>query len=426
MKLDIPFNYQGETVTFSPGCAPDYIGRTAGGEVNQAALVAEAVAVPLGLPPLADFLRKVSDMLVVVNDGTRATPSGLILETIYETMQSVPRLKILVATGLHRTPTEEEYRGILGPTYDRLREVTSAHDGNTVENLTPVRSGPLEILVNPALAEAEYILVINSVEPHFFAGYTGGRKSFLPGLAGYPTVEASHAGAVLEAAAPLRTAGNPVREFIDQNTGFLDPSRVFAIQVVLDRFDKIVAAAAGNIDEAFAAACAGAYNFYTMPVGRRYDIVLAVVKPPLDINLYQTEKAWEHARYALKQGGILICVSACRQGIGSEFYQRLGRKYPDHSQWLALADRPYEMGLHKLVRTARLWEQGELWLVSAIDDQTACTFRYEPKPTVQAALDEAFAVKGPDASALIIDDAALTIPIVTEEQDISHNRLEEL
>ncbi len=414
MKLEIPFGHRYETVAFPPGSKPDHIGRTAGSKANEVSSVTRAIGRPAELPALPEYLHDLKDLLVVVNDGTRATPTGLILDSIHEALEAIPRLKIVVATGLHRAPTEEEYRRILGPTHDRFREVTFAHDGHAIEELTPVDCGGVEILVHPALAEADRILVINSVEPHFFAGYTGGRKSFLPGLAGYPSVEASHAGAVSATAAPLRTAGNPVREFIDEKTRFLDPSRVFAIQVVLDRFDKIVEVAAGNVDRAFALACAGAYKFYTMPVGQRYDIVLALVKPPLDINLYQAEKAWEHAKLALKPGGILICVSACGQGIGSEFYRRLGEKYPDHSRWLMLADKPYEMGLHKLVRTARMWEQGELWLVSAIDDQTARRFWYEPKPSVQAAVDEAFAIQGQNASLLVIDDAALTVPIVVE------------
>ena len=414
MEVDIPFGHRHEMVVFPHACAPAGIGRMAGSGADETSIITAALHHPLASPTLQDFLRQAGDLLIVVNDGTRATPTGRILEILAETLQGVPRLKIVVATGLHRAPTEAEYQSILGGAYTRFRDVTAAHDGNSLDDLTWVKNVDDKILINPAVAEAGRILVINSVEPHFFAGYTGGRKSFLPGLAGYPSVEASHAGAVSEAAAPLRTAGNPVREFIDASTRFLDMSRVFAIQVVLDRFDKIVIAAVGNMDRAFAVACAGATKFYTMTVGRRFDIVLAQVRPPLDINLYQTEKAWEHARYALKPGGILICVSACAQGIGSGFYWRLVEKYPDHSRWLGLAGRPYEMGLHKLVRIARMRESGELWLVSTIDEQTAQRFWYTAKPSVQAAVDEAFVRKGPHAAMLIVDDAALTVPVIAE------------
>jgi nickel-dependent lactate racemase len=415
MKLEVPFGNRCETVVFPSGVRPDRIGRTAGNCIDEIGAMSVAIKRPLGCPVLPEFLRDADELLVVVNDGTRATPTGLVLETICALVPALPRVKIIVATGLHRAPTEDEYRHILGRMYDRFRPVTFAHDGNTLEKLQWVKNGKGQTLINPTLAEAGHILVINSVEPHFFAGFTGGRKSFLPGLAGYPSVETSHAGAVSEAAAPLKVEGNPVREFITAGTEFLDPSKIFAIQLVLDRFDKIVMAAAGNIDQAFTAACAEAAKFYTMPVSRRYDIVLAQVRPPLDLNLYQTEKAWEQAKYALKRGGILICVSACTQGIGSTFYKNLGEKYPDHTGWLGLADRPYEMGLHKLVRTARMWGRGELWLVSEIDAPSARTFRYTPKPSVQAAIDDAFRIKGHEASVLIIDDAALTVPIFAEQ-----------
>ncbi len=413
MKLIITPNAESVTVQLPDTLQVDQIGRTAAGPTDIVKAMNQAVDRPLDSPPLNDFLRDADDLLVVVNDATRATPTGTVLSILGDRLTGVGNLKIIVATGLHRAPTDQEYRTILGQTYDRFRPLTVAHDGHDLDSLVWIDGGNHKILINPALARADRVLVINSVEPHFFAGYTGGRKSFLPGLAGYPSVEASHAAAVHPDAVPLRIAGNPVRGFIESNTGFVDPARTFAIQLVLDRFDKIAQISAGNLDQAFRLACAGADSMYTMSVNRRYDIVLAVVKPPLNINLYQAEKSWEHARYGLKNGGILICVSACPEGVGSSFYQRLSEKYPEQNTWIALAEQPYEMGLHKLVRTARMRAQGELWLVSNIADDTARKFWYEPKVSVQAALDEALTIKGPHASLLVIDDAALTVPVVS-------------
>jgi len=414
MELQILVGSRSETVVFPDRSRPDRIGRTAGDELDIPALLRRACEQPIASPPLADFLRGAKNLLIVVNDATRATPTGVILEAIRDELKTVPEVKIVVATGLHRAPTGEEYRAILGAAHNDFRAVCFAHNGHQLDELEWIDGGQEKILINPALLGAERVLIINSVEPHFFAGYTGGRKSLLPGLAGYPSVEASHAGAVSELAAPLRVADNPVRRFIQRNTNFIDSVQVFAVQVVLDRFDKIAQAFAGNIDPAFSRACAGAYKFYTMPVERRYDIVLALVPSPLDINLYQTEKAWEHAKYALKPGGILICVSACHEGIGSEFYRQLAEKYPDFSRWLSLAEQPYEMGLHKLVRTARMRNQGELWLVSDLDSETVRRFWYEPKTSVQKAVDEALAIRGRDALILIVDDAALTVPVFAE------------
>ena len=414
MHLEIPYGLQSEKVVWNARYAPDRVGRVAGGVADPAPLIRQACAQPVDSVPLDEFLRRARDLLVVINDATRATPTGTILHALREKLAAVPRVKIVVATGLHRAPNDDEYRTLLGPTHDDFRAVCFAHDGNKPEELEWVDGGEQRVLINPSVPAADRILVINSVEPHFFAGYTAGRKSFLPGLAGYPSVEASHAGAVAEAAAPLRVAGNPIREFIDRNTGFIDCAKVFALQVVLDRDDKIARVYAGNIDSTFRLACAVAHKFYTMPVHRRYEIVLALVRPPLDINLYQTEKAWEHARYGLVQGGILICVSRCREGAGSDFYQRLNVEYPDHAQWLELEHQPYRMGLHKLVRTARMWRQGDLWVVSDVDEDTARRAWYEPKPSVQQALDDALAKQGREASLLIIDDAALTVPVVVE------------
>ncbi len=412
MELHLPFSTAVERIAVPDSLPADRIGRTAGDDTPAEDILRRALASPLQSSSLADFCRAAADLLVVINDTTRSTPTGLILAAIQEILPPPERVHIIVATGLHRAPTEEEYQLLLGDAYDRWRGRTIAHDGWAVDELVEVDGGSSPVLVHPALKAARHILVITSVEPHFFAGYTGGRKSFLPGLAGYPSVEESHAHAVSEEAQPLRIAGNPVREFISGNTDFLRGKAIFSIQVVLDRFDKIVFAAAGDVDESFTAACVAARSFYTMSVSRRYDIVVALVRPPLDLNLYQTEKAWEHARYAVNQGGIALCASACPQGIGSRFYERLISAYPDQSQWLQLADQPYEMGAHKLVRTARMRAHAELWLVSTLEHNLVRQYGYEPKESLQSAMTEAVALKGDDATTLIIDDAALTVPIL--------------
>lgn len=316
--------------------------------------------------------------------------------------------RVIVATGLHRAPTEPELQRIFGALLEVIRDRILIHDGYDQSRLTPWESSDGPVYINRAVADADRLILLSSVEPHFFAGYTGGRKSIVPGLAGKESVERSHAGAVSRNAQPLRVAGNPVREYIHKNTMFIDPRRIWSIQTVLDANDRLAAAFAGNIDKTFEAACAVAQKYYVRSISQAYDIVLAAIYPPLDVNLYQAQKGWELSQIAVKDNGALVVTSPCTEGVGSSFYAKLSETFPNEGEWVSLAERPYTMGLHKLVRTARIRSRIRLMAVTEMPVEAVTKFGYEAHRSVNDAIDAAVAHVGLPARALVVEDAGLT------------------
>jgi nickel-dependent lactate racemase len=314
VKNDINIRYGDHTIPahFPSGCSVQVVGRRPSENPNEEAVLAQALSRPIDAPSFADFLRGSHFPLVVVNDGTRSTPTGRIMKELLPTLSRTPAWKVIVATGLHRPPSEPEMRHIFGDSLALVGDRVMIHNGYDDSSLTTVGSGNGAVKVNRAVADADRLVLVNSVEPHFFAGFTGGRKSVLPGLAGRESIERSHAGAVTLAAAPLQVAGNPVREFIHKHTAFLDPARVWSMQVILDREDRIAAAYAGNLDKTFESACAAAQKYYAVRLDRHYDLLLSVVHPPLDINLYQAFKGWELSQIGVRDGGALIFTAPCR------------------------------------------------------------------------------------------------------------------
>ena len=146
-----------------------------------------------------------------------------------------------------------------------------------------------EIWVNRLLAEARSILLINSVEPHYFAGYTGGRKSLFPGLAGYETVWANHKLTMQAGSETWSWKGNPVHEDLEEATAVgIAGKQVFSIQLVLDKEHRVGFAAAGSLDDTFRQAVAVADKQFVLDIERRYEIVVAVATHPMDCNFYQT------------------------------------------------------------------------------------------------------------------------------------------
>jgi len=395
------------------GARIDVVGRRPAAASGDAVL-ARAVTAPLEAPLLDEFLRGAVSPLVIVNDATRSTPTARMLELLWPALSQTLNWRLIVATGLHRAPSATEARAMFGPLSESIQPRYLVHNGYDEASLVAADADGL-VLVNRAVMEADRLVILNSVEPHFFAGYTGGRKSIIPGLAGEKTVERSHTGAVSPDAAPLRVDDNPVRKFIHTQTRFVDSKRIWAFQVVLDRDDRVAAAFAGDVDATFTRACEAAQEFYVVKLAQAYDIVFSVVHPPLDVNLYQTMKGWELSQAGVRDGGVLIVTSPCPEGIGAPFYTRLIDAYPDPGGWLDLADRPYTLGLHKLVRTARARARFRLFAVTDIPGTEVARYGYGSFASVDMALQTALEHVGPAPHVLVVEDSALTT--VTRPRD---------
>ncbi|MHB1344005.1 MAG: lactate racemase domain-containing protein, partial [Thermoleophilia bacterium] len=175
-------------------------------------------------------------ILVLVNDATRPTPSGRVIEIIADRFEG-RHVEFMVATGAHKVPGETELEQIFGRAMrERFLERISSHDARNKDDLVHLgeTSRGTPVWVNKHLASATDVLLINSVEPHYFAGYTGGRKSIFPGVAGFETIQGNHKLALDPAADNLALEGNPVHEDMMEMMGMLSEKHMYSIQMVLD------------------------------------------------------------------------------------------------------------------------------------------------------------------------------------------------
>jgi nickel-dependent lactate racemase len=402
--------------------AVDVVSRREFSAKDESSVLSGALQSPLSAPSLHEFLSGADAPLVIVNDATRSTPTARILDAIWGEVSKCPEWRIIIASGLHRGPTEAELKILFGSRLPEILPRLLVHDGYDDTQLVTVDSPMGPIRINTAVLEADRIIVINSVEPHFFAGYTGGRKSIIPGVAGFETVERSHAGAVTAQSSVLRVEGNPVREFIHAGSRFLDDKTIWSIQTVLDKHDKIAAAFAGDIDKTFEAARSEAWNCYVVEIEQPYDIVIGAIHPPLDLSLYQAMKGWELPMAGVRDGGVLIMTAPCREGVGARFYKRLIEEYPDRTKWGELESKPYTLGLHKLVRTARAVRRFRLFAITGMPADEVQRYGYQPFDSVDAAMTQAVDYVGTPARLLIVEDSAVTT-IVRKHDPIQHERV---
>lgn len=413
MKLDIPYCKESIGINI-----PDenLAGVVRPNEVeigDERNTIFQAIENPINSKDFEKFLSDAKDVLFIVNDGTRPTPTSKILDIIYDKIKD-KNIKFIIATGIHRAPTEEELKFILGDNLDSLRDRIHVHDAKKEEDMVFIGKSKngTEMWVNKLGVEAHKIVIISSVEPHYFGGYTGGRKSFLPGIASYKTIEQNHKYAMRKEAQPLVLEGNPVNEDMEDAIKTIQDKEIFSIMVVLDRHQNIYAATAGHIYDSFHAAIEKANEVFAVKIKEKADIVVSVAPFPMDVDLYQSQKAIENGKLALNDGGIIILISKCRDGIGDKVFFNLLASSSDAKEVLDTIERGYKLGYHKAARIVDASQKGEIWAVTDLEDEIVKKAFMKPYPGIQEAVDAAIARKGKDAKILFLMDGSVTVPVI--------------
>ncbi|MCF6174370.1 MAG: nickel-dependent lactate racemase [Victivallaceae bacterium] len=414
MIIKIPYGKEYQELSIN---APFELLEAASPEIkDEKLLINDALKNPVTSPTAEDFIANARDLLIIVNDASRPTPTAKIIKELYGYLNKCHSLTFIIATGTHRAPTHEEMIYIFGEFYAEFKHNIIVHDSrNKAGNVYMGTSKHgTEIYLNRCLQNATDVLVIGSVEPHYFAGYTGGRKAFLPGIAGYRSVEMNHQHAMSDDSQSLALKGNPVAEDMTDALDFLNYLNIFSIQAVLTGEHKIYAVTAGEIVKSFELAVRRADEIYCVRYKSKADIVIAVAPYPLDIDLYQAQKALENGKLALKDNGVLILVSKCRMGVGeAAFMQLLGRANSCQEALDAIA-KGYRLGDHKAAKLLQLGARVQLYLVSDIDDKIAAEAKFIPQSDVQTAFDNAvkhIERQGKSPKTIILPQASLTVPL---------------
>lgn len=383
-RMDITFAYGKATVTVT---------------VPESTHVDQYNPVPTAEPVTADQFRhdfiaaggeailSAEQPLVIVNDGYRHTPTAAVLTWLNLLDRSfLDRAEFLIATGTHPAPNRFHLKAILGEHLRRVRYRIDCHDASDPRTLTRIdldRFGQ-PVFLNSRLLRHPARLVIGSVEPHYFAGYTGGRKSIFPGLCDRATTERNHNLANSLDAQPLRLEGNPVAEQLEELMGLIPNESFFTVQAVVDAQGRLAALCCGDLREAFLRATEIARLVFAIEVDQPYDTVLCELRPPLDNNLYQAQKALENAQAAVKDGGAAVVLSACPEGVGSPFFFSQANTWNREKN--VPGDGVLRFGSHKLSRVNALTRRIGVHLYAQVDPDVARQVFYDPIEDIQAFL----------------------------------------
>lgn len=308
--------------------------------------------------------------VLIINDAHRSTPSYAILQILLKSPNHQIKA-IAIATGSHSPPSDDEVAKLLGGvSLDGIELII--HDGRLPVNEyldLGVTSRGTQVLVNPRLLDFDQIICINSVEPHYFAGFTGGIKSMIPGLASVITIEKNHSWALAKESGPTITDGNPLFEDLWECGSFLPVQNLYGIQLV-NIHEDIFGVFSGPLLEAFRKAETLSRKIFVQTVHRKFDMVIAHVVGPISRSLYQAQKGLENTRQAVKNGGTMVLIAQCPEGIGNSAFFETIKKFGNPADVVSnLKRESYKFGDHKASKFASLAIETNLYICSSLSGE---------------------------------------------------------
>lgn len=375
--------------------------------------VRHALANPIGAVRLRMVAKPGQRIAIVASDISRPVPSWELLPAVLDELSEAgcrdEDITVVFALGSHRCHTEEERRRLVGErVYRRVQCVDSNPDDcvhmGVTKNGTPVD-------ITRAVADADIRICTGNIEFHYFAGYSGGVKAIMPGVSTPAAIQANHRLMVREESCAGELDTNPLRQDIEEAGRICGVD--YIVNVVLDEHKQIVHAVAGDPIMAHRAGCAYLDRMYRRPIPARADIVLVSQGgAPKDANLYQTQKALDNAKHAVKKGGTIILIGACPEGLGSAKFEQWLLEAPDAHSMIARVHRHFELGGHKAAAIAMVLENARIDLVSEMPEAFVRSIFLNPQPSAQHALEEAFRRYGPEATVIAMPFGGATLPVL--------------
>ena len=309
----------------------------------------EALRRPVASPPLADLVPSDGSIVVVISDSTRPAPNRLMLDALLGELgnDAASRMEVLVATGLHRPTRGDELDRMLGRDLRRTLRVTNhdAHDTSNLHNIGQTSSGR-PVLINRRYLNADVRICLGLIEPHFFAGFSGGAKLILPGVAGEASILRNHDAEMIghPNARWGTLAGNPIHR--EQREAARLAGCEFSLNVTIAGDGAITGIFAGALEAAHDVGCRAALQAAMQPVDAAYDVVVTTNGGhPLDLNLYQAVKGMDAAAQIVRPGGHIVMAAECREGAGHGDFVHILREHqtPD-AMVQAIRDAPQVRG----------------------------------------------------------------------------------
>jgi len=409
MSIDLPFGRHRLSLDIPDevGCISVLDPRRANIDIVRLALIA-----PIDSPPLRQLVKAGQKIAIITSDITRPCPSYKLLPPLLDELASAgvrnEDLTIIFGLGTHRKQTEEEIISLVGSEIAARIKCIDSDPEKTVFVGKTSRGTSVEVF--EPVVEADVRIVLGNVEPHYFAGYSGGAKAIVPGVCSAQTIRNNHAMMVDPRARAGNIEDNPVRLDIEEGAALVGID--FILNVVLDSHKNIVYAVAGHPITAHRMACRVVDALSMSLIRQLADIVIVSAGGyPKDLNMYQAQKALDNASVAVKPGGIIIWLAQCSEGFGSKTFEEwmVGSST---EQIINNIQKDFVLGGHKAAAIARVLKRASIMLISDMGDDIVRSIGMEPYHDLNEALQFAIQRCGSNPDVVVIPEGASVLPKV--------------
>ncbi|MFJ7977212.1 nickel-dependent lactate racemase [Peribacillus sp. NPDC096379] len=383
--------------------------------------VTHALRHPIGAHSLKETVKATDTVAIVISDITRPTPNHKLVPWLIEELNHVPLEKFVIinGTGTHRDQTREEFVSMLGEwVVDNIRIINNnCHDKETLVNLGQSKFG-CDVYLNKEYVEADFRIVTGFIEPHFFAGFSGGPKGIMPGIAGIETIMTFHNARMI--GDPQATWGNmennPVQDMTREINQLCKPD--FMLNVTLNKDKEITAVFAGELYEAHDKGCVFVKEHAMIQCAERFDVVITSNSGyPLDQNLYQAVKGMSAAHKIVKKGGTIIIASECSDGLPSHGnYSKIFDMAKSPQELLDLINSPnfkmFDQWQVQKQTVIQVW--ADVYVYSKLTDEQVNGAMLKSSHNIEQTLEELKQIYGDDMSVAVLPMGPLTIPYVEE------------
>jgi nickel-dependent lactate racemase len=420
MIVRLAYGKTGHTIELSDNYNVDIIEpRWVKSVKDQSHSVREALNNPYNSKPLKSIVRKSDKVAILFSDITRATPYHIILPGILDELKDIPQenISFFCANGTHRLATDQELIKILGESIVKSYKIfqNDANNKDLHKYVGATASGN-EIFINKMVLDCDVKILTGFIEPHFFAGFSGGGKALIPGMASVKTIKYNHSISHLthENVNWGITYGNPLWEEMIEAAEFVPG--LFLLNITLNRNKEITNVFAGDLRAAHKAGCTFVKDSAMVPVDTLYDIVITSNSGyPLDLNIYQTVKGMSAASQVLKPGGTIIMVAECWDGIPSN---------SDYETILTSVSSPKELmkfitdnestlkDTWQIYYQALIQQKADVYLYAEkLEDEKIRKALLKPVRDIRKLIDELVLKTGPETKICVLPEGPHTIPI---------------
>jgi len=370
---------------------------------------------PIGCSSLRDLIiqKEAQNILIIVNDITRPTPYKIILPPLLDELKQIgikrKNIIFIIATGIHRNNLQEEIENIFGEDISSTYKFIN-HNGDDpyLKDLGKLKSGN-ELWVDPIISEIDFVITTGVIVPHYFAGFSGGRKSILPGICGRKTIEANHAQMVHHDAQAGNLKGNPVHEEMQEAAEKVGVD--FNINVVTNEHHQIIEIVAGELYKSWLKGVEVCKKTYICPIKQKAEVIIASPGGyPKDINVYQAQKSLENAYQAVKTGGTIILLAECSEGYGEATFEKWIEEANTPDDIMKRLKNKFVLGGHKAYAIARAVKEVEIILISSLPRDKVRKLFFIPMKNISQAIEYVQDKYGEDFQAYILPSGNTVLP----------------